>query len=438
MRVVHLAAGAAGMYCGSCMHNSRLVGTLRAAGHDAVLVPLYTPLRTDETDVSEPRLYFGAINVFLQHAFALFRHTPWFLDRVFNARPLLNALSRFAGSTSPETLAEMTAATLRGEEGPQRKELDKLIAGLRPLKPDVVHLPNLLLCGLVRRLKAELDVTVLCALAGEDVFVDRFPEPHRTRVFELIRTRAADVDGFVSPTDYYARHATQHFGLPAERVQRLTMGIHAADFAGRPAPPEGPFTIGYLAHVNPAKGLANLGRALIELRRSGRDCRVRAAGYLGPADKAYLESIRDELDAAGCAGAFEYVGEVTREEKIDFLSTLHLFSVPTDYHESKGYFVLEALAAGVPVVQPDHGSFPELIEATGGGLLYEAHNSAALADTLARVMDDAELRHDLAARGQAVVQVAFTAEKMAAEAWELYERIARERECCAQHARPLP
>ena len=86
MRVAHLAAGAGGMYCGSCMHDNRLAAALRAAGRDVLLMPLYTPLRTDETDVSHAHIYYGAVNVFLQHATALFRHTPWFVDRLLDAR----------------------------------------------------------------------------------------------------------------------------------------------------------------------------------------------------------------------------------------------------------------------------------------------------------------------------------------------------------------
>jgi glycosyltransferase involved in cell wall biosynthesis len=420
MRIVHLAAGAAGMYCGSCMHDNRLAAALRARGRDVVLVPLYTPLRTDEPDVSERRVFYGGVNVYLQQIAGVFRRTPRVLDRLLDAGVLLRAVGRFAARTRPEALGAMTLSVLRGEDGAQRKELRKLSAGLAALRPDLVQLPNLMFAGVARRLKSELGVPVLCGLTGEDVFLDRLPELYRKEAFEIIRQRAVDVDGFVALTAYYARHATEHFGLPAQRVHRIPMGIHIGDFGAPATPPETPFTIGYLARISPEKGLDELARAFAALRCNGRDCRLRVAGYLGAADRPYLDGVRDAVRQAGADDRFEYVGEVTREQKIAFLRSLHVLCVPTWYPESKGFYVLEALAAGVPVVQPSHGSFPELIAATGGGLLYDAGNPRALADGLSRLMDDGTLRRELAARGRAAVHERFSAERMADAAWQLY------------------
>lgn len=426
MRVVHLAAGAAGMYCGSCMHDNRLAASLLAQGRDVVLLPLYTPLRTDEPDVSRPRVYYGGINVFLQQAHAFFRHTPWLLDRLFDVAPLLRSVGRLAARTRPEVLGAMTLAVLQGPNGPQRKELDKLIAGLRSLRPTLVHLPNLMFVGLAGRLKEALRVPVLCGLAGEDIFLDRLPEPYHAQVFSLIHTHAGDVDGFVAVTAYYARHAATHFGLPAERVHQIPMGIRTADFGGVSAPPEAPFTVGYLARVCLEKGVHGLGQMLIALRQRGRTCRVRVAGYLGSSDRPHLDKLRSELRHAGVTHTeFEYVGELSGPGKLRFLQSLHVLSVPTVYPESKGFYVLEALAAGVPVIMPAHGSFPELIAATGGGLLYEANKVQAHADAITRVNDDPELRQQLATRGRGATHSQFTAERMATEAWQLYERFAR-------------
>lgn len=424
MRVVYLAAGAAGMYCGSCLHDNRLAGALRAQGRDVVLVPLYTPLRTDETDFSERRVYYGGLNVYLQQTAALFRRTPEFLDRLLDAPTLLRGVGRFATRTRPEAVGALTLSVLQGAQGRQRKELEKLIRGLSELRPNLVHLPNLMFVGLAAALKDALQVPVLCGLTGEDIFLDHLPPPYRAQVFELIGARARDIDGFVALTDYYARHAVAHFGLPAERVHRIPMGIRVDDFHRPAAPVERPFVIGYLARICPKKGLAELARAFMALRQRGHDCRLHAAGYLGAADKPYLARIADELQTAGVRDGFEYVGEVGREAKREFLESLHVLSVPTSYPESKGLYVLEALAAGVPVVQPAHGSFPELIAATGGGVLYEPGNMPALADALAGLMDEAPRRQQLAAQGRAAVHRDFTAERMADEAWRLYERFA--------------
>src|SRR5215210_3119655 len=99
MRIAYITAGAAGMYCGSCMKDNTLVSALCKAGHDALLIPTYTPIRTDEADVSNRQIFFGGINVYLEQKLWLFRHTPRFLDRLLNARWLLRWVSRFAANT---------------------------------------------------------------------------------------------------------------------------------------------------------------------------------------------------------------------------------------------------------------------------------------------------------------------------------------------------
>ena len=114
------------------------------------------------------------------------------------------------------------------------------------------------------------------------------------------------------------------------------------------------------------QGAASLGRSV---RNPGQTRRrtafvVRAAGYLGAADRPYFESLQKRIAAGPLAGRFEYVGELDRPQKIAFLQSLDMFSVPTVYRESKGLPVLEAMANAVPVVLPDHGSFSELVADT--------------------------------------------------------------------------
>src|SRR5215510_8444342 len=96
MKIAFITSGAAGMYCGSCMKDNTLVAALTALGHDALLIPTYTPIRTDEEDVSQKRVFFGGINVYLQQKLGLFRHTPWLLDRLLDAPRLLRSVARFA------------------------------------------------------------------------------------------------------------------------------------------------------------------------------------------------------------------------------------------------------------------------------------------------------------------------------------------------------
>ena len=423
MRVVQLAAGAGRMYCGACMQDNRLAARLAQQGHDSILIPLYLPIRTDETDVSTHRVYYGGFNVSLQQKFALFRRLPKALDRLFDAPALLRWLGRWAAKMRPANLGPLTVSVLAGEHGAQRKELDNLCAGLRALKPDLIHLPNLLFAGVAQTLKEALHVPVLCTLAGEDAFVEALPEPYRGQAFALIRQGMGHIDGFIAPTRYYAARAAECFELPRERVHHVPMGIRVDDL-GPPAEPAGsPFTLGYLAAICPEKGLATLCEAFTLLRRGGRDCRLRIAGYLGGAGREYWSAIRARLVRQGVDGAVDYVGEVNRAEKFDFMRSLHVFSVPTSHPEPKGFYLLEALASGVPVVHPRHGSFPELIEATGGGVLYDPTGPEALAEAIALLMDDEARRRQLARAGRDAVLRDFTDDLLATRIWALYQQI---------------
>lgn len=416
------------MYCGSCMRDNRLAATLIKQGRDVVLLPLYTPLRTDEIDVSSGPIHYGGINVYLQNKSWFFRRTPRFIDGLLDSRVLLGGVGRFAANTDPQVLGDLTVAVLKGADGRQRKELEKLVSGLEGLKPSLVNLPNLMFVGVAHRLAASLSVPIVCTLAGEDIFLDVLPEPHRTDARRLICEGAGHVDAFVAPTRYYAQHAIEQFGLAPDRVHVVPLGIGVDDYLEPEPPTDGVFRIGYLARICPDKGLANLCEALVRLRTAGRDCRVRAAGYLGRGDREYLARTKAFLKDRGMADAFEYVGEVSRAEKLAFLRSQHVVSVPSVYHESKGLYILEAMAAGVPVVQPRIGAFPELIEQTGGGLLYDPDDEGALADGIARLMDDTSLRESLGKAGRAGVREGFTAEIMARETWALYERL------CSAHS----
>lgn len=425
MRVVYLAAGAAGMYCGSCLRDNRLVATLRARGRDVTLIPLYTPIRTDEQDVSERRVFYGGVNVYLQQKSALFRALPRGIDRVLDSPRLLRGLTRLAASTQPEGLGAMTVSVLRGEDGLQRKEVERLLGELRVRRPQIVNLPNLFFVGIARRLKTELGCRVACTLSGEDLFLDALPAPYQAQAHELIGARSADVDAFVAVTRYFADFSVARFGLPRDFVHHVPMGVAADEFddTAERAPEAGPFTIAYLARIGPEKGLLRLVQALAVLRKSGRDCRVRAGGWLGVAYRSYFEQVRRFVRDNGLSDRFEYLGEVDRKQKLELLRSAHVLSVPTEYREAKGLYVLEALAAGLPVVQPRHGAFPELVGDTGGGLLYDPDDANALPAALSRLMDDEPLRARLGAQGRAAVRERFTAAVMAERTWALYEAL---------------
>ena len=446
MRIAYIAAGAAGMYCGSCLHDNTLAAALLELGEDVVLVPTYTPIRTDEQDVSIRRVFFGGINVYLQQRWSIFRHTPWWLDRWLDHPHLLEALSKRSASIDPKSLGGMTVSMLQGELGRQRKEIEKLVHWLlADVRPDVIHLSNSMQLGMARLLAARCGPPVVCQLSGEDLFLEKLVAPYYDQARALLRERAADVHAFVAINRYYADFMADYLGVDRGMVHVVPHGLRldghgrrvvrgSPDPAqlgavGRPRQNEGePRIIGYLARVCEDKGLHLLVEACEHL--ASRDDLppfvVRAAGYLGAADRPYLEALQTRVATGPLAGRFEYLGELDRQQKIAFLQLLDVLSVPTIYRESKGLPALEALANAVPVVLPDHGGFSELVADTGGGLLCRPHDPADLADKLAELIRDPLRAAQFGLAGQKAIQDRYHAAAMARQTLDLYRQLAGE------------
>ena len=426
MRIAYIAAGAAGMYCGSCIHDNALAVALQRKGVDFALVPTYTPLRTDEPGASIEQVFYGGINVYLQQKLGIFRHAPPFIDRLLDSPRLLNRLARFGGTTRAEDLGALTVSVLEGENGAQKKELAKLVRWLKEdFHPDLVHLTNSMFLGMCREIKRELGVPVLCSLQGEDIFLEGLTEPHKSTARNALRERARDADGFVATCDDYACFMTDYLDVPRNRICVARLGIKLDGHGERDTePPPSPFTIGYLARICPEKGLHILADAFHQLaeRVGSENVKLGVAGYLGKRDAAYFRRVRERIASWGLSDAFSYCGEVSRAEKIAFLNSIHVLSVPTPYREPKGLFILEALANGVPVVQPRHGVFPEWIEQTGGGILVEPHSAEALAAGLLRMMNDHRGREAMGQRGKRAVHQHFSDRDMADAMLEVYRR----------------
>lgn len=400
MRILSITAGAAGMYCGSCSRDNALAVELLARGHEVTLLPLYTPTTTDETNVSRDQVLFGGISIYLQQHLALFRNTPRFLDRWWDSPRVIRAFASRSLSTDPKLLGDLMISMLEGRRGVLRKEFDKLLEWLadEPM-PDVINLPNSLLIGLAQPLRDALKRPVCCTLQGEDLFLDGLIEPYRGRALELIRRQVPAVDRFVAVSEYYAPVMSRLLGIPADRMAVVPLGINLSGYEPR-TPQDDEFRVGYFARIAPEKGLHALADAyaLFRQRTAGSPVRLEVAGYLSRADEPYLDGVRRSLDHAGLAGEFTYHGAVDRHGKLAFLTSLDVLSVPATYDEPKGVFLLEAMASGVPVVQPRRGAFTEVVENTGGGLLVAPDDPAALADGLYRLWHDRELARTLGQR----------------------------------------
>ncbi len=420
------------MFCGGCFRDNALVAALRKLGHSTLMMPLYLPLTLDEADQSEGTpIFFSGINVYLEQKSPWFRNAPNWLHRLFASPFLLRQAAGFAGKTRPQDLGALTLSMIQGEEGNQARELDQLIDWLKAnQKPDVISLSNALLIGMARRLKKELGVPIVCSLQGEDSFLDSLPVSHRERAWKTLAERAAEVDLFIAPSRYFAELMGRRLGLSANRIRVIYNGINLEGYekTRNAEPGTGSFpTLGYFARMCPEKGLDILVDAFIALRKKkqGNDLKLRIGGGCGPSDEPFVEQLRNKLNANGLLSDVEFFPNLTRAAKQEFFQSLTLFSVPAPYGEAFGLYVIEAMASGIPVVQPRHAAFPELVEATGGGLICEP-NSDSLADAIAQLLANPAHLRSLGESSRKTVQEKFSVETMAAETAEVFAQVARE------------
>lgn len=434
MKIVQITAGAGGRLCGSCLHDNTLVRALRKRGRDAILLPAYVPTTTDEENVAEPTVVMGGINVFLQQSVPLFRHTPRWLDRLFDQPAVLRWLSSRTGDTRPADLGPLTVSSLRGEQGHQRKEVERLACWLaREVRPDVVHLSNALLLGLARRIRQTTGAAIVASLSGEDLFIDQLPEPDRAAVQRLLVERAADVDRFVALNAAYADRMADRLACQRDRITVIPHGIDPAGFpaeppnlAARRAARGGRQVLGFLARACREKGLDQAIQAVGQLVAQGHDVELLAAGATVPAEAAYLAGCLALADELGIAERVRWLGQVDRAGKLRLLEAIDVFVMPTPVPEAKGIPVIEALAAGVPVVASGAGAFPELLGSGLGqpvGMTHRPGDPADLAKAAAALLSDPARAQSLGAAGHARAREFHHAERMAAAHEQLYAEL---------------
>lgn len=430
LQVTYITASAGRMFCGACARDVNLARGLEELECRVELVPLYLPLYVDgELPAGTTDTFFGGVNVFLQQHCGLFRHTPRFVDCLFDSGPLLRMSARFAASTDPAKLGPMTLSMLRGPEGRQRKELDRLLRFLesRP-PPDVVTIANMLLSGIVGPLRERIGKPIVCMLQGADEFVEQIPEPHRAEIHELMREHADAIDQFISPSDGYAARMTEYLGIPRERIRAVPPGIPIGHY---PTPDERrrePYTVGYLSRITPGKGLDLLIDAVQALIDDGRDVRLKAAGQKLDAD--YWHRIQAKAADAALADRIEFCDAPDLRSKVAFLHGSSVFSVPSRKAEIRGTAVLEAMATGLPVVLPDHGVYHEIIGLTEGGLLFPPGDTDRLAEMLAELQDDPDRADRVGHTGHDAVCCYYSARDLAERTAHLYRKLTRRRTSC--------
>ncbi|HEX7494336.1 MAG TPA: glycosyltransferase family 4 protein [Bacteroidales bacterium] len=428
MKIVYLITGSGGsFYCGNCYRDMIYLRAIRKVpGITASAIPLYLP--PDESTVEsglDKMVFFGAISMYLREKVSLLKNMPVFLDRVFDSAPMLKMASRRAGSTRTEGLEDMTLNMIRGENAFPEKELQRLVNYLtRDGKPDIIHLSNALIIGLARRIKKKLDVKIVCSLLNEDDWIDQMAEPYQSKAWKLISKEAINVDAFLAPSNYYKDFFISKTGISGANFHVIPLGLDPGivpDIEKRDNWP----SIGYFCRISSQNGFDKLVDAFIDLKAGNSlpELTLHVSGGYTSDDKPFIAEQIRKIKASGLKKYVRIYPEFQGKNKLEFFSNIDVMSVPVRKYDGYGLYILEANSAGVPVVQPATGAFPEIIGRTMGGITYSPDNVAELSASLLKLLQDKNLRTTLGIQGKEKVLTELSLEKMSEGLSEVYNSL---------------
>ena len=425
MNIMHIIPGSGGsFYCGNCLRDSKYVVALRKSDHRVVKLPMYLPLFADEHDLSrEIPVFYGAISIYMKQLFPIFRKAPVWVDNALNSKPMLKLASKFAGSTRAKGLEEMTVSMLLGEEGQQKDELQRMVDWIvENCSPDVIHLSNALLLGLAQQLGERLKVPVICSLQDEDVWVDVMKPSARDSVWKLMSKKADYVNSFISVSDFYAGVMKEKMNIPDDKLASVHIGVDPADYSFVPAS-EKKRNIGYVSRMCRGNGLDILVDAFILLKKKEEfsDVGLVLTGGSTGDDRKYLSDIKHTLREQGLHHQVEIHDDFEEQGLREYFEKVSMVSVPVRNGEAFGIYLLECMASGVPVVQPALGAFPEIVELTQGGIIYQENTPEALAQVLENLLSDPKELDRLSRKGKEGVEEHFHIDMQAERMVAIYE-----------------
>jgi glycosyltransferase involved in cell wall biosynthesis len=418
MKIVYLITGSGGsFYCANCYRDMICLRAIRKVeGFTATAIPLYLPPDEVNTEKEiDENVFFGAISLYLREKVPFLKKMPAFFDKILDSRPMLRMAARRAGTTRTEGLEEMTLSMIMGDEAFPEKEIDRLVAYLTSSgKPDIIHLSNALVIGLARHLKKKLDVKIVCSLLNEDDWIDEMAEPYQSNAWKMIAREAGNVDVFVTPSSYYRDHFISKTGINNASFHVVPLALDHISY--NPLPKKDNFpALGYFCRINSPNGFDKLVDAFILLKKKNSlpGLTLHVSGGYTADDKPFIMEQIKKIKTAGYKSFVKIYPEFHGNSKEEFFSNIDIMSVPVRKHDGYGLYILESNSAGVPVVQPATGAFPEILARTGGGLSYFPDNIEELSDTILKLFIDTELRLMLGENGKKNVPSELSLDKMA-------------------------
>jgi glycosyltransferase involved in cell wall biosynthesis len=426
MKIVYLITGSGGsFYCGNCYRDMLFLRAIRKVpGTEASAIPLYLPPdKTTSESGFDTKVFFGAISMYLREKVGFLKNMPSFLDKFFDSPVFLKMASKQAGATRTEGYEELTLNMIEGDNAFRKEEVERLVKYLNVNgKPDIIHLSNALILGLARQLKTRMNIRVVCSLLNEDDWIDDMVEPYRSKAWEMIAKESVYVDAFVTPSKYYKDLFMCKTGLKGDSIHVVPLGFDA-EFPVQSRKEPRPPAIGFFSRVNRHNGIDKIVDAFIILKKKdlipGLTLNI-CGGYTGD-DKPFISKQISKIRDNDLQKFVKIYPEFQGLSKLKFFNDVDLVSVPVRKYDGYGLYIIEANNAGIPVVQPATGAFPEIINTTKGGITYSPDTVEELADALSRMLADEKQREDLGKTGRINVKTFLSLDKMSRGLEEVYK-----------------
>jgi len=426
MKITYLIPGSGGtFYCGNCHRDMLYVNSLNdIKGIDVNAIPLYLLPDTDNFgDIFEDNVFFGAVSIFMKEKVSLFRQMPPIVDKILDSPAILRFAAKRAGTTTPEGYESTTLNMIRGESPARERETVRLVKHIiENGKPDIIHISNALIIGLASQLKQKLDIPVICSLQNEDDWIEEMREPYRSKAWKLIGQESVNIDHFISPSKYFKNLIIKNTGIEAGKISVVPSGIDSSD-RDFVSDNNDKNSIGYFSRLSKMNGLDKLIDAFIMLKKDHiPDLELHLCGGYTGSDKEFVNENMSRIRDEGYEGSLHLYNGFTGIDKQSFFNNIKLMTVPVRKHDAYGLYLLEAISAGVPVVQPATGAFPEIIKNTGGGIIYDTDTPAHLADAIKGLINDKTMLNKLRENGVKNMKDNLSTGNMAKMISEVYNK----------------
>ena len=429
MKILFITTGSGdSFYCGNCLRDVSYAKALMDYGHEVIFMPLYMPVRipgnsnpknsnsknsnpknsSSENNNSGSPVFFGAIGFFVAQQWFKNKGLPGWLRKWFNKPYFMKLAASRAGSTRVKGLEEHTLSMIEGNNTAFKVEAKKLTAWIKTDMPDIIHLSNSLIIGLAPVLKAEFDIPVVCSLQDEDTWIDNMEDGYRQRAWNGILNNSKYLDGLVTVSHFYRRKIKEILpDLPdieivytgysgnsghdtvtkVDAKAKAKVNAKAGVKVDAKAKTEAGPVIGFLSRMSYSYGLDILAEAFIILKKRNTipGLRLHIAGGLTSDNNKFIKNIKQILKPYDKYVHIEE-GTCDKTDTSIFLSEISVLSVPLRIEEAFCFFLCEAFASGIPVIQPDIGSCREVVGTAGK--IYTPNIPFALADELEKVLSD--------------------------------------------------